>query len=82
VIVAADESSETAHVVEQSGAGIVVPPGRPELLAGAIRRAHAGELDLEELGRRGREYVRSQADRDVAVSRYRALLRELLDEAA
>jgi colanic acid biosynthesis glycosyl transferase WcaI len=78
VIVAADESSETAHVIEESGAGLVVPPGRPELLAAAIRRAHAGEIDLEELGRRGREYVRSQADRTVALGRYRALLRELV----
>ena len=79
VIVAADESSETAQVVAESGAGVVVAPGRPELLAGAIRRAHAGELDLEEMGRRGREYVRSHADREVALERYRSLLRELVD---
>jgi colanic acid biosynthesis glycosyl transferase WcaI len=82
VIVAADESSETAQVIEESGAGLVVPPGRPELLAGAIRRAHAGEIDLEEMGRNAREYVRAQADRTVATSRYRALLHELLAEQA
>jgi colanic acid biosynthesis glycosyl transferase WcaI len=77
VIVAADATSETARVVEESGAGVVVPPGRPELLAGAIRRAHSGDLNLEEMGRRGRDYVRTSADRRVAVARYRELLREL-----
>ena len=51
VIVAADETSETAQRRRASaGCGIVVPPGRPELLAGAIRGAHDGELDLEEMG--------------------------------
>src|SRR5437016_3559009 len=37
VIAAADADSETAQVVEQVGCGIVVPPGRPELLARAAR---------------------------------------------
>jgi colanic acid biosynthesis glycosyl transferase WcaI len=77
VIAAADDDSETAHVVRESGAGLVVPPGRPELLARAIRAAHGGELDLEEMGRRGRAYVTAEADRRVAVERYRRLLREL-----
>lgn len=78
VIVAADADSETAQVVEAVGCGIVVPPNRPELLAAAIRRAHDGGLDLEELGRRGREYVTQEADRRVAVERYRSLLREVV----
>jgi colanic acid biosynthesis glycosyl transferase WcaI len=77
VIAAADAESETAKVVEAVGCGIVVPPGRPELLAGAIRRAYEGGLDLEEMGMKGREYVLDEADRDVAVARYGELLREL-----
>jgi colanic acid biosynthesis glycosyl transferase WcaI len=77
VIVAADPESETAQVVSGTGSGLVVPPGRPELLAGAIRRAHAGELDLEGMGERGREYVTREADKLVAVGRYRGLLRDL-----
>src|SRR5919199_1726186 len=70
VIVAADPTSETAQLVERVGCGIVVAPGRPELVARAIRRAHDGELELEEMGRRAREYVAAEADRDVAVGRY------------
>ena len=79
VIAAAEADSETAKVVDEVGCGVVVPPGRPELLARAIRRAHDGELDLEEMGRRGREYVASVGDRSVAVERYRDVLRELVN---
>jgi colanic acid biosynthesis glycosyl transferase WcaI len=77
VIVAADPDSETAQVVQRVGCGIVVPPGRPELLARAIRDAHDGKYDLAEMGRRGREWVEREADRSVAVRRYRELLGEL-----
>jgi glycosyltransferase involved in cell wall biosynthesis len=77
VIVAADPESETAQVVERVGCGVVVAPGRPEVLAEAIRRAYDGGYDLERMGALGREYVVANADRAVAVSRYAALLREL-----
>jgi colanic acid biosynthesis glycosyl transferase WcaI len=77
VIVAADMDSETAQVVERIGCGIVVPPGRPELLARAIRDAHDGRYDLAEMGARGREWVVQESDRSVAMGRYRELLREL-----
>jgi glycosyltransferase involved in cell wall biosynthesis len=77
VIAAAEAESETAQVVERIGCGIVVPPGRPELLARAIRDAHDGKYDLAEMGRRGREWVEREADRSVAVRRYRDLLGEL-----
>jgi putative colanic acid biosynthesis glycosyltransferase WcaI len=77
VIVAADAESETAQVVQRVGCGIVVPPGHPELLARAIRDAHDGKHDLAEMGRRGREWVEREADRSVAVRRYRELLGEL-----
>ena len=77
VIVAADAESETAQLVTEVGCGIVVPPGRPELLARAIRDAHDGKYDLEAMGARGREWVEREADRTVAVRRYRDLLLEL-----
>jgi glycosyltransferase involved in cell wall biosynthesis len=81
-IVAADEDSETAEVVRSVGAGVVVPPGRPELLASAIRDAHDGKLELAEMGRRGREYVVAEADRRVAVERYRAVLDGLVENGS
>jgi hypothetical protein len=57
--------------------GLVVRPNRPELVAEAIRAAHDGQHDLEAMGLRGREYVVRQADRTVAIARYRELLREI-----
>jgi glycosyltransferase involved in cell wall biosynthesis len=77
VIVAADPESETAQLVTEVGCGIVVPPGRPELLARAIRDAHDGTYDLEAMGASGREWVEREGDRTVAVRRYRDLLLEL-----
>jgi glycosyltransferase involved in cell wall biosynthesis len=77
VIAAADRDSETAQVVESAGCGIVIPPGRPELLARAIRDAHDGRFDLVGMGARGRAWVEREADRSVAVQRYRDLLAEL-----
>jgi glycosyltransferase involved in cell wall biosynthesis len=78
VICAADAESETAQLVQRVGCGIVVEPGRPDQLADAIRGMRSGELDLAEMGNRGRDYVTREADRRVAVERYRALLDELL----
>jgi colanic acid biosynthesis glycosyl transferase WcaI len=77
-IVAADADSETSRVVEEVGCGLRLPPGRPDLLAAAIRDCHDGRHELAEMGRRGRDYVTAEADRAVAVERYRLLLRELL----
>jgi colanic acid biosynthesis glycosyl transferase WcaI len=78
VIAAADDESETARLVREVGCGIVIPPGRPELLARTIRAAVEGEYELAEMGRRGRAYVEEEADRVVAMERYRALVRELV----
>lgn len=80
VIVAADADSETAQLVTRIGCGIVVPPGRPELLAAAIRAAYDGVHDLDRMGRLGREYVEREGDRRVAVARYRQLLLEVAGE--
>ena len=82
VIVSADPDSETAMVVERVGCGIVVPPGRPDLVAGVVRDAHAGRYDLDRMGALGREYVLKDANRPLAVSRYRALLQELMQRQA
>jgi len=80
VIVAAEDESETARLVREIGCGVVIPPSRPDLLARTIREAADGGFELDEMGRRGRAYVEEEADRVVAMERYRALIRELLQE--
>jgi colanic acid biosynthesis glycosyl transferase WcaI len=78
VVAAADEESETARIVAEVGCGLVIPPERPELLARTIRQLREGTHDLDEMGRRGREYVEREADRSVAMERYRTVVAELL----
>ena len=78
VVVAAEDTSETARLVREVGCGVVIPPARPDLLARTIREASEGTYDLDEMGRRGRAYVEEEADRVVAMERYRALVREML----
>ncbi len=82
LLVSADSDCETVRIVERSGCGIVVAPGRPELVAGAIRDAYEGRFDLDEMGRRGRAYVELEADRDVAIARYREVLAELVPSSS
>jgi glycosyltransferase involved in cell wall biosynthesis len=78
VIAAADEESETAKVVREIGCGVVVPPGNPLRLARAIRAFHDGEHDLEAMGGNARAYAERENDRSIALSRYRALLSDLV----
>lgn len=82
LLVSADGDSETAQLAERERCGVVVPPGRPELVAAEIRAAHAGEMSLDDMGARGRRYVQREADRRIAFTRYRALLAELLPAAS
>lgn len=79
VLAAVDPDSETAAVVRSVGCGIVVPANRPELIAAEIRAAYDGAHDLDAMGRLGRAYVETEADRSIAIDRYRSLL---LDVAA
>jgi colanic acid biosynthesis glycosyl transferase WcaI len=78
VIAAVDGDSETAALVERTGAGVVVPPDRPDLLAKAIRNAHEGRFDLEAMGSQARAFALEEANREVAFARYRAILAELV----
>jgi hypothetical protein len=74
--VAADPESETVRIVRDAECGIVLPPGRPELVAEAIRDAIAGLYPLAEMGARGREYVEREADQEIAFERYRRVVAE------
>lgn len=82
MLVSADEDSETVRIARAQRCGVVVPPGRPELVAGAIRDAYEGRFDLDEMGRRGRAYVEREADREVAVARYREVLAGLVPSSS
>jgi glycosyltransferase involved in cell wall biosynthesis len=81
VIVAADEESETVRLVREAECGIVLPPGRPELVAGAVRDALAGQFPLDGMGARGRAFVEREADREVAFARYRRVVADAVSSS-
>jgi colanic acid biosynthesis glycosyl transferase WcaI len=75
VIVAAEEDGETAQLVKRVDCGVVIPPGNARILADTIKDAHDGKFDLAAMGERARVYAVSEANREVAASRYASLLR-------
>lgn len=82
VLVSADRESETVRLVEEAGCGLVLAPGRPELVAGVIRDAVEGRLSLDGMGERGRAWVEREADRTVAFERYRELVAGLVSPSS
>jgi len=78
VLVSADADSETVRLVDEAACGLVVPPGRPELVAGAIRDVIEGRVSLAGMGERGRAWVEREADREVAFERYRRVVGEVV----
>jgi glycosyltransferase involved in cell wall biosynthesis len=74
ILAAVDADSEIAELVSSVGCGVVVPPDRPDLIAIAIQELATGVHDLDTMGRRGREYVESEATRHIAIGRYRHML--------
>jgi len=81
-LVSADADSETVRLVQEVGCGVVVPPGRPELVAGLIRDAIEGRLALDGMGERGRAWVEQEADREVAFGRYRRLVADVVSSSS
>ncbi len=57
---------------------LVVPPGRPDVVATTLRAAVEGPLSLAGMGERGRAYVERDADREVAFDRYRRLFADVV----
>lgn len=82
VLVSADADSETVRLVDEVGCGVVLPPGRPELVAGVIRDVVEGRLSLEGMGERGRTWVQREADREVAFGRYRRLVADVVSSSS
>lgn len=65
------------QVVEESGAGLFVPPGDPSAMADAIRRLAAGPAECAAMGARGRAAVEERFDRAVLARRLAGILMEM-----
>jgi len=60
--------SQAAHLVRESGAGVVVPPGNPESFAEALKTLIAAPELRAEMSRRGRRYYEQHFGRDRSVT--------------
>ena len=67
---------ESARIVNESGGGMVVPPGDAELVAQAILRLHENPALRASMGSAGREYVERRFSRSDWAARFEKLLCE------
>jgi colanic acid biosynthesis glycosyl transferase WcaI len=77
VLALCDPGSELAALVNAAGAGVVVPPGRPELLLAAVNELAASAGRRAAMGRSGRAYVERFHDRGAVTARYAELVTTL-----
>lgn len=77
VIAAMDPDSGLARLVGELGAGLVTEPEDGAALAAAVERLADGEVDGEEMGRRGREYVERSLSRRRITGTFVAALESL-----
>lgn len=66
------------EVVERAGAGIFVPPGDPEALAGAILSAYSQQETITAMGPAGRAYILKHFDRSVLTDQLEEILKKML----
>jgi glycosyltransferase involved in cell wall biosynthesis len=71
---------EAAAVLEEAGAGLVVPPEDPAALAAAIRRLKDHRAEAATMGQRGRAFVVRDYSRTEQARRLDALLRGLTEQ--
>jgi colanic acid biosynthesis glycosyl transferase WcaI len=74
ILASVDEDSDMARLVERSGAGITVPPERPELLAEAVIKLKQDPAACHQMGVRGREYVEKYHSPESAAAFFEELL--------
>ncbi len=70
------------EVVEQAGAGLYVPPGKPEALAGAISRLADDPNLRHEMGHHGRRCVEQGFDRPALAEKLSTIMEEMVGKGA
>ncbi|MDQ2730100.1 MAG: glycosyltransferase family 4 protein [Armatimonadota bacterium] len=73
---------ESARVLEESGAGVVVPPGDARALAAAILEMYHRPEERMEMARRGRAFVEANYSRSETSTRMTRKMEELCSPAA
>jgi glycosyltransferase involved in cell wall biosynthesis len=75
-----DDDSELAAVIHEERIGWVVPPGRPDLLATAIRAAQADPDELRRMGERAYQAAAAKYTIASLLKVYTAIIEGLITE--
>lgn len=75
-----DEDSELAAIIQEERIGWVIPPGRPDLLATAIRAAKADPGELRTMGERAYQAAESKYTIGSVLKIYKTLLEGMVAE--
>ncbi|HYP23411.1 MAG TPA: glycosyltransferase family 4 protein, partial [Actinomycetota bacterium] len=78
LLASVDVGSEVARVVEQSGAGVAVPPDDAEALTKAVRRLVENPAEARAMGEAGRRWIEGWPSPTQIAEAYEALFEELL----
>jgi putative colanic acid biosynthesis glycosyltransferase WcaI len=77
IVAAVPAGSETASEVEAAGAGIVVPPGKPEALINAILELRSDPHRREAFGRNGREFASTHLTAESVLPSYESFVERI-----
>jgi glycosyltransferase involved in cell wall biosynthesis len=78
ILALCEPGSELGCVVQEEGAGWVVPPDDAETLAGVIREASKSPETVLEMSRRAAQCAQSKYSRASAIHKYRELMRAVM----
>jgi glycosyltransferase involved in cell wall biosynthesis len=78
VLISAPLHGDAPRIVQDAGAGVCVPPGRPECFAEAVLRLSRDPKEAAAMGRRGRAYAEEHFSRHAAAAQYEALFERLV----
>jgi colanic acid biosynthesis glycosyl transferase WcaI len=77
ILAVCDDDSELAAVVREDDIGWVIPPGRPDLIASAVRAAQASPDRLRAMGERARKAAEMKYTLGYVLDEYRELIEGL-----
>ena len=77
IVAVCDEDSELASVVREEDIGWIVPPGRPDLIAAALKEAQAGPERVRAMGERARRAAEMKYTLGHVLDDYRRLIEGL-----
>ena len=81
IVAAVPPESETASEVEAAGAGVVVPPAKPEALSNAILELRSDPHRREALGRNGREFALRHLTAESVLPSYESFVKRIAERS-